>query len=240
MGKRRATEPPAPPPAPADVMDKTAYAATRQLTRQRVSQLLRAGMPQREDGLLDAGACDAWRATHTRKWVRQPKQLSARAAARLAAEAAAATGPPPTTAAVNAVHATLREHGHATAGAVTLDQVRLAAELIKVQKDRLIVRQKARELVDRRAAIDRAFAFARAERDAFLQFPAGVADELGAALEVDARRLYRALEQAIRAWLARRAAVRFDLGRAAALEAAALEAPDAEADGDGGAGPDNR
>jgi hypothetical protein len=115
-------------------------------------------------------------------------------------------------AAVGAVRETLREHGEpVAAGAMTFMQARTANEVLKAQERRLRLQRMKGELVDRANAVAQVFRLARAERDAWVNWPARVAAMMAAELEFDPHKLHTVLERHVRSHLAELAEVRPNL-----------------------------
>jgi hypothetical protein len=116
-------------------------------------------------------------------------------------------------AAVGAVRDTLRDHGESVpaGGGTTFLQARTANEVLKAQERKLRLGRLKGELVDRARTTALVFRLARAERDAWLQWPARVAATLAAELGVEAHAMQTALEQALRAQLDELAEPRLDL-----------------------------
>ena len=115
-------------------------------------------------------------------------------------------------AAVGAVRETLRDHGESVpAGGMTFLQARTANEVLKAQERKLRLGRLKGELVDRARTTALVFRLARAERDAWLQWPARIAATLAAELGVEAHGLQTALERALRDQLDGIAEPRLDL-----------------------------
>jgi hypothetical protein len=119
---------------------------------------------------------------------------------------------PVSEAALGAVRETLREHGEpVAAGAMTFMQARTANEVLKAQERRLRLQRMKGELVDRANAVAQVFRLARAERDAWVNWPARVAAMMAAELEFDPHKLHTVLERHVRSHLAELAEVRPNL-----------------------------
>ena len=113
---------------------------------------------------------------------------------------------------VGAVQQTLQEQGlPAPAGGMTFLQARTANEVLKAQERKLRLGRLKGELVDRARTTALVFRLARAERDAWLQWPARIAATLAAELGVEAHGLQTALERALRDQLDGIAEPRLDL-----------------------------
>ena len=112
-------------------------------------------------------------------------------------------------AAVGAVRDTLRESGEpVSAGGMTFMQARTANEVLKAQERRVRLQRIKGELVDRAKAVAQVFKLARDERDAWVNWPARVAAEMAAELEIDAHKLHTVLERHVREHLAELAEIR--------------------------------
>jgi hypothetical protein len=114
--------------------------------------------------------------------------------------------------AVDSVRETLRENGlPPTAGGMTYLQARTANEVLKAQERRLRLQRLKDELVDRNRVIAHVFSLARAERDAWIGWPARVAALMAAELGVDAHQLEQLMLAHVRAHLETLAEPRIDL-----------------------------
>lgn len=117
-------------------------------------------------------------------------------------------------AAVGAVRETLREQGEsvpAAGGGMTFLQARTANEVLKAQERKLRLGRLKGELVDRARTTALVFRLARAERDAWLQWPARIAATLAAELGVEAHAMQTVLERSLREQLEQLAEPRLDL-----------------------------
>ncbi len=83
-------------------------------------------------------------------------------------------------------------------GGTSLLQARTVNEVVKAQTNKVRLARLKGELVDRPQAIAHVFKLARAERDAWLNWPARVSAQLAAKLDVDAHTLHVLLETAVR------------------------------------------
>ena len=83
------------------------------------------------------------------------------------------------------------------AGGPSLLQARTANEVLKAKIRQLELAEKKRERVDRAQAIAQVFQLARAERDAWLNWPSRVSAQMAAQLGVDAHTLHLLLEKAV-------------------------------------------
>ena len=70
--------------------------------------------------------------------------------------------------------------------------------MLKAQERRLRLQQMKGELVDRARAVAQVFRLARDERDAWVNWPAGVAAMIAAELEIDPHQLHTVLERQVR------------------------------------------
>ena len=84
------------------------------------------------------------------------------------------------------------------AGGTSLLQARTVNEVVKAQTNKVRLARLKGDLVDRAQAIAHVFRLARAERDAWLNWPARVSAPLAASLGVDPHALHVALETAVR------------------------------------------
>ncbi len=116
-------------------------------------------------------------------------------------------------AAVAAVGDTLREQGLAVpsvGGGTTFLQARTANEVLKAQERRIRLQKLKGELIERARALALVFRLARAERDAWVTWPARVAALMAAELGVEPAAMQKALENHVRAHLIDLAEVRPD------------------------------
>ena len=80
----------------------------------------------------------------------------------------------------------------------TYAQARTANEVLKAQHHKLRIAQLKGELIDRSQAMAQVFALARAERDAWLNWPARISSMLAAELGLDPHTMHVALEREVR------------------------------------------
>ena len=83
-------------------------------------------------------------------------------------------------------------------GGTSLLQARTVNEVVKAQTNKVRLARLKGELVDRSQAVAHVFTLARAERDAWLNWPARIAATLAARLGVDAHALHVALDAGVR------------------------------------------
>jgi len=84
------------------------------------------------------------------------------------------------------------------AGGTSLLQARTVNEVVKAQTNKVRLAQLKGDLVDRAQATAQVFKLARAERDAWLNWPARVSAQMASQLGIDAHALHVALEAAVR------------------------------------------
>jgi hypothetical protein len=77
-------------------------------------------------------------------------------------------------------------------------QAKTANEVLKAQTNRVRLARLKGELVNRDQAVAHVFKMARAERDAWLNWPARVAAQMAADLNADGHTLHVLLEKAVR------------------------------------------
>ena len=83
-------------------------------------------------------------------------------------------------------------------GATTFSQARAVNEVVKAQTNKVKLAKLKNELIDRNQAIAHIFRLARAERDAWLNWPSRVSATLAASLGVPSHAMHAALEGAVR------------------------------------------
>jgi hypothetical protein len=88
--------------------------------------------------------------------------------------------------------------GAGGSGGTSLLQARTVNEVVKAQTNKVRLARLKGELVDRPQAIAHVFKLARAERDAWLNWPARVSAQLAAKLAVDPHVMHVAIENAVR------------------------------------------
>ena len=157
-----------------------AYARHRGVTDTAVHKAIRAGRITPEpDGTIDIGRADS-------EWVRnsEPAQPGTRA---------------------KAIKVAVPDGGEASgagsalpAGGTSLLQARTVNEVVKAQTNKVRLAQLKGDLIDRAQALAQVFKLARAERDAWLNWPARVSAQMASQLGVDPHDLHIALDGAVR------------------------------------------
>jgi hypothetical protein len=173
-----------------------AYARHRSVSHVAVKKAIDTGrITQLPDGTIDPVVADAqWAAntTPTRRSVVEPTtdkpvpQVSApaREMPQAPAKAVRDTPEPPTPA--------------LSSGGTSLLQARTVNEVVKAQTNKVRLAQLKGELVDRAQAVAHVFKLARAERDAWLNWPARISAQMAAGLGVEPHALHVALDAAVR------------------------------------------
>ena len=171
-----------------------AYARHRGVSHVAVKKAIDTGrITPLPDGTIDPVAADAqWAAntTPTRRSVAaEPREEpQAPAAARDIPQASAKvvreSAEPPTPA--------------LSTGGTSLLQARTVNEVVKAQTNKVRLARLKGELVDRSQAVAHVFKLARAERDAWLNWPARISSQMAAGLGVDPHVLHVALDAAVR------------------------------------------
>jgi len=161
-----------------------AYARHRGVSDAAVRKAIAAGRITPEaDGTLDPQRADA-------EWARNTE--APRSGTRARAVKAAVPPETATTAPVGDGQAAL------PTGGTSLLQARTVNEVVKAQTNKVRLAQLKGELVDRNQAIAHVFKLARAERDAWLNWPARISAQMAARLAVDPHTMHVALEAAVR------------------------------------------
>jgi hypothetical protein len=158
-----------------------AYARHRGVSDAAVRKAIAAGRITPEaDGTIDVERVD-------REWARNsdaPRNGTATRAAKVAVqESSGATGDGPAA---------------LPAGGTSLLQARTVNEVVKAQTNKVRLARLKGELVDRSQAVAHVFKLARAERDAWLNWPARISAQMAAGLGVDPHVLHVALDAAVR------------------------------------------
>ena len=158
-----------------------AYARHRGVSDAAVRKAISAGRITPEaDGTVDPDRADA-------EWARNTEAPRNGTRARPVRVAV-----PPDTAPVGDGPAAL------PAGGTSLLQARTVNEVVKAQTNKVRLARLKGELVERNQAIAHVFKLARAERDAWLNWPARISAQLAARLAVDPHTMHVALEAAVR------------------------------------------
>lgn len=158
-----------------------AYGRHRGVSDAAVRKAIKSGRISKEpDGTIDPDKADAqWDKNTDVAQQREPKRKAVSSAA------------------IDAVNDTLQEQG-VSAGGTTYMQARAANEVLKAQTNRLRLQQLKKELVDRSSALAHVFKLARAERDAWISWPARISSQMAAELDVDAHTMHVTLEAYVR------------------------------------------
>lgn len=161
-----------------------AYAKTRGVSDTAVRKAIAAGRITPEaDGTIDPARADS-------QWDRntEPPRVGSRSPApRVAVPAEVATGGEGSPA--------------LPAGGASLLQARTVNEVVKAQTNKVRLAQLKGELVDRAQAIAHVFKLARAEREAWINWPNRITPILAAELGIDEHTLFVALDVAVRVHL---------------------------------------
>jgi hypothetical protein len=171
-----------------------AYARHRGVSHVAVKKAIDTGrITPLPDGTIDPVAADAqWAAntTPTRRSVNvEPKEAPQPAAAaheipQASSKVVRETADPPPPA--------------LSTGGTSLLQARTVNEVVKAQTNKVRLARLKGELVDRSQAVAHVFKLARAERDAWLNWPARISAQMAAGLGVDPHVLHVALDAAVR------------------------------------------
>lgn len=155
-----------------------AYARHRGVTDSAVHKAIRTGRITPEpDGTIDPASADAQWAQNTAA----PKVGTRSSAPKVRVpEDGGPTGPA------------------LPSGGTSLLQAKTINEVVKAQTNKVRLARLKGELVDRAQAIAHVFRLARAERDAWVNWPARVSAQLAARLAVDPHAMHVALESAVR------------------------------------------
>jgi hypothetical protein len=155
-----------------------AYARHRGVSDTAVHKAIRAGRITPEaDGTIDPDRAD-------RDWARNsetPRTGTTRRAETVAVKEPASEAATPTFA----------------AGGTSLLQARTVNEVVKAQTNKVRLAQLKGDLIDRAQALAQVFKLARAERDAWLNWPARVSAQMASQLGVDPHSLHIALDGAV-------------------------------------------
>lgn len=173
-----------------------AYARQRGVSHVAVKKAIDTGrISQLPDGTIDPAVADAqWAAntTPTRRSVSEPASekpapqvfAHAREMPQASAKVVRDAPEPPAPA--------------LSSGGTSLLQARTVNEVVKAQTNKVRLAQLKGELVDRAQAVAHVFKLARAERDAWLNWPARISAQMAAGLGVESHALHVALDAAVR------------------------------------------
>ncbi len=171
-----------------------AYARHRGVSHVAVKKAIDTGrISQLPDGTIDPVVADAqWAANTT------PTRRSVTGEAREVPQAPAAVREIP-----QASSKVVREAGEPSTpalstGGTSLLQARTVNEVVKAQTNKVRLARLKGELVDRSQAVAHVFKLARAERDAWLNWPARISAQMAAGLGVEPHVLHVALDAAVR------------------------------------------
>ena len=163
-----------------------AYARHRGVSDAAVRKAIAAGRVTPEaDGTLDPERADA-------EWSRNTD------APRTGTRARAVRATVPETATAAPVSPAGDGQASLPTGGASLLQARTVNEVVKAQTNKVRLARLKGELVDRNQAIAHVFKLARAERDAWLNWPARISAQMAAKLSVDPHTMHVALEAAVR------------------------------------------
>ena len=175
-----------------------AYARHRGVSHVAVKKAIDTGrITPLPDGTIDPVAADAqWAANTTQS------RRSVAAEPQEAPQPAAAVGVTPQ-ASASANNRPQREVADPptpalSTGGTSLLQARTVNEVVKAQTNKVRLARLKGELVDRSQAVAHVFKLARAERDAWLNWPARISAQMAAGLGVDPHVLHVALNAAVR------------------------------------------
>ncbi|WP_028452956.1 hypothetical protein [Chitinilyticum aquatile] len=158
-----------------------AYARERGVSDAAVRKAIKAGRITPEpDGTIDPARAN-------REWAHNTDQAQQRSSVRAVPNEALST-----------VRDTVSDASAGLSGGTTLLQARTANEVLKAQTGKVRLARLKGELVDRAQAVAHVFKLARAERDAWLNWPSRVSAQMAAELLVDPHTLHITLERAVR------------------------------------------
>jgi hypothetical protein len=175
-----------------------AYARHRGVSHVAVKKAIDTGrITPLPDGTIDPVAADAQWAANTTPTRRSPSG----AAKAVPQESAAARETPQVSA--SGSNRPQREVADPptpalSTGGTSLLQARTVNEVVKAQTNKVRLARLKGELVDRSQAVAHVFKLARAERDAWLNWPARISSQMAAGLNVDPHVLHVALDAAVR------------------------------------------
>ena len=173
-----------------------AYARHRGVSHVAVKKAIDTGrISPLPDGTIDPAAADAQWAANTAPTRRSVADLPSD---KSAPQLSAATRETPQAAASTTREAVEPPTPVLSSGGTSLLQARTVNEVVKAQTNKVRLARLKGELVDRSQAVAHVFKLARAERDAWLNWPARISSQMAAGLGVDPHVLHVALDAAVR------------------------------------------
>ena len=173
-----------------------AYARHRGVSHVAVKKAIDTGrIRPLPDGTIDPAAADAQWAANTAPTRRSVADLPSD---KSAPQLSAATRETPQAAASTTREAVEPPTPVLSSGGTSLLQARTVNEVVKAQTNKVRLARLKGELVDRSQAVAHVFKLARAERDAWLNWPARISSQMAAGLGVDPHVLHVALDAAVR------------------------------------------
>lgn len=181
-----------------------AYARHRGVSHVAVKKAIDTGrISPLPDGTIDPVAADAqWAANTTPNRrsasISTTEPVTESAAGEPAPKVSAAAREVPQAAARPAREAVEPPTPALSSGGTSLLQARTVNEVVKAQTNKVRLARLKGELVDRSQAVAHVFKLARAERDAWLNWPARISSQMAAGLGVDPHVLHVTLDAAVR------------------------------------------
>jgi hypothetical protein len=173
-----------------------AYARHRGVSHVAVKKAIDTGrITPLPDGTIDPVAADAQWAANTTPTRRSVADV---ASDKPAPQVSAATREIPQASAKFVRDAREPPTPALSSGGTSLLQARTVNEVVKAQTNKVRLARLKGELVDRSQAVAHVFKLARAERDAWLNWPARISAQMAAGLNVDPHVLHVALDAAVR------------------------------------------
>lgn len=203
-------------------LSRRKYAEYRGVSESAVRKAIASGRITPEpDGSIDPVKADAeWDATTdpAKQRGRHSTSIGVKSAAATARAKAGELKPVPK-AAIDAVNSTLTEAGEqvpaevpgADGGEISFVKAKMANEVLKAQTAKVRLQKMKNELVDRPRAEADVFALGRRERDAWINWPARIAANMAAELQLDPHRLEVTLDKYLREHLADLSEIRIEL-----------------------------
>jgi hypothetical protein len=173
-----------------------AYARERGVSDTAVRKAIKVGRITPEpDGTINPATADAQWLHNTDQALQRKQPPEARQAPPPRAEVQPERSPPRT---FRQDAGTPPTPAPAASSGTSLLQARTANEVLKAQTNKVRLARMKGELIERSQAMAQVFKLARAERDAWLNWPTRVSAQLASSLAVDAHTLHVLLEAAVR------------------------------------------
>lgn len=181
-------------------MTKSQFAKELKISKPRISQLIKAGLPVGSDGSIDAKAALKW----YRRNVGAKSEASKVVTVMPVSDAVESDAVEPATVELGTNGSSVTKLGAAEEGNDSYYEARRKREWLRYEKESLELARLTGQLVDAAEVEAAAFNTWRTERDALQNLPAQIAPIIAAELKIDEHQLYQTLEKHFRGFLKER------------------------------------